>query len=105
MNENRTPVPKWMDNFGIGYRNDSVDYLDQCFNVTVDDSLYQNLVWRELKRRDITNSGIECVVDISNLKNGFHSLKVKPKNISEEHLNAIFRRKEFPDIPFWKDVY
>jgi hypothetical protein len=64
MNENRTPVPKWMDNLGTGYRNDSIDYLDQCFNVTVDDSLYQNLVWRELKRRDITNSGIECVVDI-----------------------------------------
>jgi hypothetical protein len=92
----------------IGYELhiDSSKYIDQFLIVSIDDSLYTNVTWRQLQKRDVTNLAIESVIDISFLSNGIHLLKVKPKTRYEKKLRFRQRfRNEFTDIYFWKDVH
>ena len=88
----------------IGYelQIDSSKYIDQFMIVSIDDSLYKNVTWRQLHKRDVTNLVIESVIDISDLPNGIHLLKVKPKTRYE---GALRFANNFPDIYFWKDVH
>jgi len=101
----------WMDNLiRSSTKVDSLKYVDRIFEVSIDDSLYSNIVWRGVHRMDFPSSGLEAFLNISNLANGEHILKIKLKDFPDAEYREYVRLNAASDkyplfIPFCKDVY
>jgi hypothetical protein len=99
----------WMDELiGSSTKIDSLKYVNRIFEVFINDSLYSNIVWRAVHRYDFLGAGLEGLVDMSNLPNGEHVLKIALKDFPEPEYRKIVNeiRQDFTTyIPFCKDVF
>lgn len=81
-------------------------FLANLIELSVDDSLYLNVEWLETKEIGESKLGLVAMIDISNLPNGAHKVKVQSKDLPDPNYQRI--RSELlymVTIPFWKDVH
>lgn len=88
---------------------DSLRSLAGITEVLIDDSVYQNVKWHPIRRKQSSDVGLVAYIPISHLANGEHKLRVQVKKIDNpiflEELNAISELGRLVSIPFWKDVH
>lgn len=95
----------YMDHFmNASSTSNELKWLSDYVIVSIDDSIYQKVEWFPKWDQEITNIGINAMVDINNLKNGKHELKIATdcSGIAEENRPTFGCREII--IPFWKDV-
>jgi hypothetical protein len=98
----------WMDELiGASSKVDSLKYVERIFEVSIDDSVYANIKWHALHKIDLPSIGLEGLVNITNLSNGEHELKISFKDFPEpEYRKLVAEDYDFPvNIPFCKDVF
>jgi hypothetical protein len=84
---------------------DSLLYYENLVELSIDDSIYHHQQWNN-DGGERNRTGILTMVDISNLANGPHILKVKRKNLpNKEYQEELAQLKPLFPIPFWKDVH
>jgi len=84
---------------------DSLRFLENCLEVSIDDSIYHNTRWFERWEKEISNIGLVALLPLEQIPNGFHILKVKSPDLNPKFTKMVQERgKEFT-IPFWKDVH
>lgn len=86
---------------------DSLRRLAGIVQLSIDDSVYKEVVWNNNWEISMAESGISAVIPIDHLANGQHILKVYPKktvNRTNEEIDLSVVNVEFK-IPFWKDVH
>jgi hypothetical protein len=81
-------------------------FLSNLIELSIDDSLYAQVEWIETKEIGDSQMGLMAMVDISDLSNGFHKVRVKSKNLPFPKYQEI-RSMTISEItiPFWKDVH
>jgi hypothetical protein len=99
--------PRMDELIGASSKVDSLKYVERIFEVSIDDSVYTNIVWHAVHKNDLPGIGLEGFVNITNLSNGEHELKVSLKDFPElEYRKLVAEMDEFPIyIPFCKDVF
>ncbi|MBI3134307.1 MAG: hypothetical protein HYZ14_06475 [Bacteroidetes bacterium] len=81
---------------------DSLRTFADITGIQIDDSCYQQVTWNPYWNEEITNIGINTVIDISHLTNGEHLLRIYTDNT---RINSSPNQESFEvRIPFWKDV-
>jgi hypothetical protein len=84
---------------------DSLRFLEDIVEVSIDDSVYQNTRWFSRWEKEISNIGLVALLPLEQIPNGFHILKVKSPDLNPKFTIMVQERgKEFT-IPFWKDVH
>jgi hypothetical protein len=84
---------------------DSLRFLENILEVSIDDSVYHNTRWFERWEKEISNIGLVALLPLEQIPNGFHILKVKSPDLNPKFKKIVQERgKEFT-IPFWKDVH
>jgi hypothetical protein len=84
---------------------DSLRFLENILEVSIDDSVYHNTRWFERWEKEISNIGLVALLPLDQIPNGFHILKVKSPDLNPKFRKMVQERgKEFT-IPFWKDVH
>jgi len=86
---------------------DSLRSLAGIVQLSIDDSVYKDVVWNNNWEISMAESGISSMIPIDHLSTGQHILKVYPKktrNRSNEEIDLSNSNVEFK-IPFWKDVH
>jgi hypothetical protein len=85
---------------------DSLRTLAGIVQLSIDDSVYKEVVWNNNWEISMAESGISAIIPIGHLTNGQHILKVYPKkkqNRTNKEIDLSGSNVEFK-IPFWKDV-
>jgi hypothetical protein len=98
---------RWMDDLLAQSNPDrKARFLSNLIELSVDDSLYAQVEWIETKEIGDSQMGLMAMVDISDLSNGFHKVRVKSKNLPFPKYQEI-RSMTISEItiPFWKDVH
>jgi hypothetical protein len=98
---------RWMDDL-LDHSNPDrkARFLSNIIELSIDDSLYNNLEWIEAKENGDNQLGLVAMVDISGLSNASHKVIVKSKEMADSNYKKV--RAETIDevsIPFWKDVH
>jgi hypothetical protein len=90
---------------------DSLRTLAGIVQLSIDDSVYREVVWNNNWEISMAESGISAIIPIDHLSNGQHILKVYPKktqNRTNKEIDLSGSEVEFKNvqfkIPFWKDV-
>lgn len=83
---------------------DSLKSFAEITGVQIDDSSYQHLSWSTFWNEEISNLGINTVIDISHLANGKHILKVYTLSDNINYDDVDHKETFEAIIPFWKDV-
>jgi hypothetical protein len=98
---------KGMDDFiRASHPADSMRFLENIAELSVDDTIVENVKWFDRWEKDLSNIGITAMVPLENLPNGLHFLKLKSPDLPYSNFRQIVKEKgrEFV-IPFWKDVH
>lgn len=75
--------------------------LTSIYEVTIDDSLYQNLKYYYLEHPNRGEKGVYTTLDIRNLASGHHLLKIDYQHWRENQDTVVI--KNWATIPFWKE--
>jgi len=81
----------------------SKTYAD-VIEISIDDSVYTNLNWYEKWNRDVTNIGVNALIDIAHLKRGQHLLTISTRKDLQDPEDSDHPVKYYTEIPFFKDV-
>jgi len=99
-----------IDNNGFGLSEPTVeevnsDSLLACllsiYQVSIDDSLYQNQQYYYLEHPNRGELGIHTVLNIKNLESGHHQIKIDYQHWNEYRDTVLIRN--LTTIPFWKE--
>ncbi|HRH34892.1 MAG TPA: hypothetical protein PKY12_07520 [Catalimonadaceae bacterium] len=98
---------RWMDGL-LDHSNPdrSKRILSDLIQLSIDDSLYQDVEWMETRKVDYSQLGLVALIDISRLPNGPHRVIIESKEIQNPaYLNLRASLQYKVSIPFWKDVF
>jgi len=84
---------------------DSLRFLENILEVSIDDSVYLNTRWFERWEKEISNIGLVGLLPLDQIPNGFHILKVKSPDLNPKFQKLKQERGKVFTIPFWKDVH
>lgn len=84
---------------------DSLKTFAEITSIQIDDSIYQDIAWSPYWNEEVTNIGINTLVDISNLSNGKHMLRVFTNSSQIITTDLVHLELFETSIPFWKDVH
>jgi hypothetical protein len=84
---------------------DSLQFVENILEVSIDDSVFNDIKWYSRWEKDMSNCGVSAFVPITHLKNGAHVLKIKNPELPGAAYQKIMNTngRTF-HIPFWKDV-
>ncbi len=89
-------------------RKQNLDSLKLCFdalyNIHIDDSLYQKIDYEFLKHPNQNERGLYTILNIKNLKEGKHNLKIETQKVYRKYgvLTDSLVNYTFVEFPFWK---
>jgi hypothetical protein len=83
---------------------DSLKTFASITGVQIDDSTYNDVSWSPYWNSEITNIGINAMLDITHLSNGKHILRVFTKSDQIDPTDLEHLEQFETSIPFWKDV-
>jgi hypothetical protein len=85
---------------------DSLRFVENIMEVSIDDSVYKSTKWFERWERDVSHIGLVAMLPLEQIPNGLHFLKLKSPDLPDSKFRTLVkeRGKEFI-IPFWKDVH
>lgn len=83
---------------------DSLKSLERVIELSLNDSVYQDLTWHRHSSKNGEELGVICMVPIRHLPEGMYLLKIKPKNIQNPEYQQIKAdRGQEVKVPFWKE--
>jgi len=98
---------KWMDDLLKASQLPKKDfYLSNLINLSIDDSLYSQVIWYTVPPSDEDEPGLVGMIDITHLPNGPHKLTFESKDLPMPAYQEVRSNKiSKVEIPFWKDVH
>jgi len=98
---------RWMDGLlDNSHPQKDKRFLSDLIEIKLDDSLCQNIAWMEVKAEEDSQIGLVAILDISQLPNGAHKVKIQSKELPNAKYMKVRSELLYKvSIPFWKDVH
>jgi hypothetical protein len=98
---------RWMDGL-LDHSDPQKDkrFLSNLIELSLNDSLCPNIEWLEVHSEEDNQIGLVAMVDISQLPNGAHKVKIQSKELPNAKYMKVRSEMLYKvSIPFWKDVH
>lgn len=98
---------RWMDGLlDNSHPQKDKRFLSDLIEMSLDDSLYRNVEWMEVRPEEDNQIGLVAIVDISQLRNGAHKIRIQSKELPDPKYMKVRSELLYKvTIPFWKDVH
>lgn len=82
---------------------DTAKMYSDVIEISIDDSVYNHINWYENWNKDVTNIGVNALIDIAHLKRGQHLLTISTRKDLQDPEDSDHPVKYYTEIPFFKD--
>ena len=98
---------RWMDGLlDNSHPQKDKRFLSDLIEIRLDDSLCHNIDWMEVRAEEDSQIGLVAMVDISQLQNGAHKVRIQSKELPNPKYMKVRSELLYKvAIPFWKDVH